>query len=370
MGTMKLLEIINMMKSKLALIIGALSLVAGAANAAEIYNKDGNKLDLYGKVKGEHDFAAHSNSDETYARLGFKGETQINDGITGFGQFEHQFNANQPEGAQTEKTRLAFAGLDFAEAGSIDYGRNYGVAYDIGSYADNLTEFGGDSYQYTDNYMNGRSTGLLTYRNTKLVDGLAVGLQYQGKNEDRNWQKANGEGFGASLQYEIPDSGVTVGAAYTTAKTTDAKDSFGDKIADGENAEMWTTGVKYDANSVYLAATYAETRNMTPITLKGALGNGVDGLAFADKTENLELMGAYTFDFGLRPSIGYVQSRQNIHGVGSDYTTKYIQVGVGYNFNKNFLVDAAYKVNLVDSELSQYGINTDDSVVLGATYQF
>ena len=31
----------------LSLLVPAL-LVAGAANAAEIYNKDGNKLDLYG----------------------------------------------------------------------------------------------------------------------------------------------------------------------------------------------------------------------------------------------------------------------------------------------------------------------------------
>lgn len=33
----------------LSLLVPAL-LVAGAANAAEVYNKDGNKLDLYGKV--------------------------------------------------------------------------------------------------------------------------------------------------------------------------------------------------------------------------------------------------------------------------------------------------------------------------------
>ncbi|BBK11226.1 hypothetical protein TMSI_16180 [Klebsiella quasipneumoniae] len=33
----------------LSLLVPAL-LVAGAANAAEIYNKDGNKLDLYGKI--------------------------------------------------------------------------------------------------------------------------------------------------------------------------------------------------------------------------------------------------------------------------------------------------------------------------------
>jgi predicted porin len=40
----------------LSLLVPAL-LVAGAANAAEIYNKDGNKLDLYGKVDGLHYFS-------------------------------------------------------------------------------------------------------------------------------------------------------------------------------------------------------------------------------------------------------------------------------------------------------------------------
>jgi predicted porin len=33
---------------------------AGAAHAAEIYNKDGNKLDLYGKVDGLHYFSSDS----------------------------------------------------------------------------------------------------------------------------------------------------------------------------------------------------------------------------------------------------------------------------------------------------------------------
>ncbi|MEH4646134.1 hypothetical protein POY26_18050, partial [Escherichia coli] len=42
-----------MMKRKvLAMLVPAL-LVAGAANAAEIYNKDGNKVDFYGKMVGE-----------------------------------------------------------------------------------------------------------------------------------------------------------------------------------------------------------------------------------------------------------------------------------------------------------------------------
>ena len=41
-----------MKRKVLAMLVPAL-LVAGAANAAEIYNKDGNKVDFYGKMVGE-----------------------------------------------------------------------------------------------------------------------------------------------------------------------------------------------------------------------------------------------------------------------------------------------------------------------------
>ncbi|OVD29628.1 porin, partial [Escherichia coli] len=78
-----------MKRKVLAMLVPAL-LVAGAANAAEIYNKDGNKLDLYGKVAGLHYFSddASSDGDMSYARIGFKGETQIADQFTGYGQWE------------------------------------------------------------------------------------------------------------------------------------------------------------------------------------------------------------------------------------------------------------------------------------------
>ncbi|MFY7349598.1 porin, partial [Enterobacter cloacae complex sp. IR53041] len=121
-----------MKRNILAVVIPAL-LVAGAANAAEIYNKNGNKLDFYGKVNAEHDFVTSgdstNNSDATYAQIGFKGETQINDQLTGYGQWEYRFVASDAENsAQKNKNRLAFAGLKAGDAGSIDYGRNGTVA--------------------------------------------------------------------------------------------------------------------------------------------------------------------------------------------------------------------------------------------------
>jgi hypothetical protein len=45
------------MKRKVLAILVPAMLMAGAANAAEIYNKNGNKVDLYGKVDARHTFS-------------------------------------------------------------------------------------------------------------------------------------------------------------------------------------------------------------------------------------------------------------------------------------------------------------------------
>ena len=150
-----------MQRKVLALMIPAL-LMAGSAHAAEIYNKDGNKLDLYGKVDGLHYFSDNkgADGDQTYMRLGFKGETQINNTMTGYAQWEYNIQANNTEGSDNQSwTRLAFAGVKVGDYGSFDYGRNYGVLYDVEGWTDMLPEFGGDSYTKADNFMTGRCPG-------------------------------------------------------------------------------------------------------------------------------------------------------------------------------------------------------------------
>lgn len=216
----------------LSLLVPAL-LVAGAANAAEVYNKDGNKLDLYGKVDGLHYFSDNKSEDgdQTYMRLGFKGETQVTDQLTGYGQWEYQIQGNSAENENNSWTRVAFAGLKFQDVGSFDYGRNYGVVYDVTSWTDVLPEFGGDTYG-SDNFMQQRGNGFATYRNTDffgLVDGLNFAVQYQGKNgsvdgegmtnNGRGALRQNGDGVGGSITYDY--EGFGIGAAVSSSKRTD-----------------------------------------------------------------------------------------------------------------------------------------------------
>ncbi|HED3891589.1 TPA: porin [Morganella morganii] len=383
-----------MKRNILAVVIPAL-LVAGAANAAEIYNKDGNKVDLYGKVDVRHMFAksddngAKEDGDDSRVRFGIKGETQITDQLTGFGRFENEIKTNGVEGENKNKVRLAYAGFKFAEFGSIDYGRNYGVVYDTAAWTDVLPLFGGDTMAQTDVYMTGRNANLLTYRNTDFfgyVDGLSFALQYQGANDDNSIAnrgeaikdsngnvigyttdaKANGDGYGLSTAYDL-GWGVTLGAGYSnSARPLGQQNSANIYDAQGKRAEAWNVGAKYDANNLYLAAMYGETRNMTKYGEYDLIAN---------KTQNIELVAQYQFDFGLRPSIAYLQSKGKdlSNGTkGNEDLVQYIDLGAYYYFNKNMSAVVDYKINLLDNNDFTRGakINTGDVVGLGLTYQF
>ena len=217
--------------------------------------------------------------------------------------------------------------------------------------------------------MTGRTNGVATYRNSDffgLVDGLSFALQYQGKNDasSRDVKKQNGDGFSTAATYAF-DNGIALSAGYANSSRS------GDQKADrqGEKAEAWATSAKYDANNVYAAVMYSQTYNMTPEN---------EGNYFANKTQNFEAVVQYQFDFGLRPSIGYVQtkgkdlrSRAGFSGGDADLV-KYVEVGTWYYFNKNMNVYAAYKFNqLNDNDYTRAAkVATDDQAAVGIVYQF
>ena len=280
---------------------------------------------------------------------------------------------------------MAFAGLKFADAGSFDYGRNYGVIYDVTSWTDVLPEFGGDTYG-SDNFLQSRANGVATYRNQDffgLVDGLNFALQYQGKNGSvsgendtgRSTLKQNGDGYGASLTYNLGE-GFSIGGAMSSSKRT--ADQNASQITNpglkgnGDNAEVYSGGLKYDANNIYLAAQYSQTYNATRFgDSKSDDADAVYG--FANKAQNFEVVAQYQFDFGLRPSVAYLQSKgKDIEGYGDQDLLKYVDVGATYYFNKNMSTYVDYKINLLDDKTftKNAGIGTDDIVALGLVYQF
>lgn len=344
-----------MKRNLLAIAIPAL-LVAGAANASiEVWNKDGNKLNVNGRVYALNYLGDKGNTndvegDHTTARIGFTGETQVTDLLSGYGRFEWETNTGKEAGSET---RYAFAGLNFGQYGSFDYGRNDGVLKLIGAYTDVLPEFGGDTASYY--VLAARQDAVATYRNNGffgLVDGLNVAVQYADSNESysniansttaKEWDYK--EAYGLTAEYAILDTGITAAGGYTT--TT--------KAGDGERYNTYAFGLKYDANDLYLAANYFHQKQDE------------------NKVKGFEVVAQYGFDFEvgrLTPSLAYVQHKKDVN---DGYLAKYVEVGMQYDFNKNLTAIVDYKINLLDTgdAGAPAKADTKDTVALGLIYQF
>lgn len=359
------------MKRSTLIIHLPIVLASTVSHAAEIYNQEDNKLDLYGKIVGEQYFSANNNQTEnkSYVRFGLRGETQINPSMIGYGQWEYNIQANNPESSsgsvEGNTTRLGFAGLGFGPYGTFDYGRNYAISYDVFSWTDMLPEFGGD-YSVADT-LTGRSTGFLTYRNSDFfgaIPGWDFALQYQAANHHEDVTAANGQGFGLTTRYQ-QESGFGVIAAYQQQNRTSnqQKQSFGK----GRLANVWALGLKYDANKFYFATTFAKGQRATPVLLETPLAR-CQGVA--NKTQNIEVVAQYQTDSGLRPSLAYVQTKaKDLEQIGATNLNKYIDIGASFFFNKNMAAFIDYKLNLLEDN-NKLNLAKDDILALGFTYQF
>ncbi len=346
-----------MKRNLLAIAIPALLVAAGANASIEVWNKDGNKVDFYGRVKAANritDRDQNTEGDKTEARLGMSGQTQITDGLSGYGRWEWQTGTGKNS---WDETRYAFAGLNFGDFGSFDYGRNDGVLKAITAYTDVLPEFGGDAANNNWNVLSARTKAVATYRNNNLfglTDDVSFALQYadNGDNSatvDGKRGDDSREAYGANVQWNILDTGLTVGAGYaqttgSRSKSTAQTDDFNFK-SNGKQS-TWTGGLKYDNYNVYLAANYFQSK----------LRDVADGLddSFDMKIKGIELVAQYGIDFEvgrLTPSLAYVEHKaKDTTNGGSSDLVKYVALGATYEFNKNFSALVEYKFNLLDKD--------------------
>ena len=381
-----------MKRNLLAIAIPAL-LIAGTASASiEVWNKDGNKVDFYGRVYALNYLTDRNNQtgegDKTTARLGMSGETQISDSLSGYGRWEYE--AKTGSDADNE-TRYAYAGLNFGDFGSFDYGRNDGVLKTLTSYTDVLPEFGGDASNNDIYALTARTKAVATYRNSNffgLVNGLRFAVQYADNGDNSSTQYLNkhdrtdhdsAEAWGSVIDWDVLDSGLSIGAGY--AQTGGHKD-----------AKAWSAGAKYNNDNLYLAALYIQGKQKYGWE-KASTTSNTDDL----KTKGFELVAQYGIDFEvgrLTPSVAYIQhkvqdassfSRSGDAGLKGNDLVKYVDVGLTYDFNKNLSAIVDYKINLLDKNdigarralyedgtfsKSQIKATAKDTVALGLIYQF
>ena len=122
-----------MKKSFLALAVAAVAATAlsSVASATTVYDKDGNSLDIYGRVQSVYysdkwsGVTNEEGSFNTSARLGLDLRTQLTSGIAGFAKAE--WEAANGDGNPDEEdgfdARYLWVGLDFGQFGQFKVGK-------------------------------------------------------------------------------------------------------------------------------------------------------------------------------------------------------------------------------------------------------
>lgn len=359
--------------------------MVSTAGAVEVYNKNGNTLNTFGNIVGGQCFSKndYNNGSHSFMRYGLIGQTCINNDIVGFGKWEHEFFLQNVENGINLREHghsiLGYAGVKFGDFGSIDYGRNYGVLHDVVSWTDLVSDFGED-LSISDNFLSGRASNLITYRNSNFfgfLNGLNFAIQYQGKNDinqstGRTVKTANGDGYGVSVSYSLKN-GIATSAAYVNSKRTFEQRRLDNSIDEYDTAEAYSVGLKYDAHGVYVAATYGETYNMTPFGNFNDLLNPDSVYGFVNKAKNTQVIARYHFDCGFIPAISYLQSKYcDSENRCENYLKKCVTVGTGYAFNKNVFAVIDYRVNLLNKNdfTTTAKVCVDDALAIGISYLF
>ncbi|QJC37394.1 porin [Enterobacteriaceae endosymbiont of Donacia thalassina] len=379
-------------------------------NASEIYNKNGQKIDLYGFLNIKKAYSKNrKNIPEKYENIisnmifGLKGTTNIFNDVYGYAQFEYSLPINQSEIDKNifPSVRLGLIGLNFNHGNSsIDFGRNYGILYDTTSYIKKKNFFTDDlMYNYNDKFMFGRTNNLLTYRNKNffgLIKGLDISLQYKSphfyyendvfynkrNNRDRDIfleKEKNKKGWGASIRYKIGNSGVSItGSYFNSSKIIDKNDELKkvffikNSNNNDNNINAFSIGAKYEKNNIYLATVFSEAKNSLTYLNR-------NNYYFANKIKNLEIIGQYKFSDNLQATISYIQSEGNNIPAGYHYAggnisfLKYVTINTIYKFNKNLSAYFDYRINLLNKNnryIKSNDIFTDNIFGIGLIYNF
>ncbi len=250
-------------------------------------------------------------------------------------------------------SRLAFVGFSHDKYGTLSVGKQWGVYYDIASYTDNFTVFGGSSTGVyaggTDGGWKGtgRADKSIVYRNT--LGDFELGGQTQLVGDYIN--------FGLALQYKYKD--LKFGFGWNRAEIQDEFKPFIEDI--GEATTNVIGGIQYNTDKWTIGAAIAfnddEFIRLTDDEVISFPTNGYELFASYKPSAKLEIQGGlnYMGDDGDNPH--YEGEYQLLHWIG----------GVNYYLDKNTFFYTSFRI---DNSKSATGATTHNVFLVGFTYNF
>ncbi|MFP8965469.1 porin [Pokkaliibacter sp. CJK22405] len=303
--------------------------VAGALAAPAISMADAT---LYGRIHErvvfqESNDAAIQNAGH---RLGVKGESEMDSGLTAFYQLETEYQSMDDTASQAASgapaadlhVRLAFAGVK-GDFGTVTVGRLNNPYSDI--YTADIFEYNSGIYEAS----TFRLGNAITYATPDMNGfGAAVGLSATGEGDSDTYNDA--DSYLAQVHYSA--NGLTAVAAYQSYNSTDAS---------GDTEDDYGLGLSYTVNNLLFAGYYEHSENDA-----------------SEDVDNWDLAVQYTMD---KTKLGFLYGESD----KDSNDEQRAMVGVYHDLGGGADIYAEYGIYDDDN-----GTNDDDNVVVGYRIKF
>lgn len=362
------------------------------AQAARIYEQDGNSFDIFGSVKAvfgnehalsqiSHDQSQDASTLYPMAKLGIAGRTSISNGLDGIMMAQWEtYQDNNYSGDESNPlgyTKYMFAGLDAYQYGTLILGKGDTAFYTVAGATDIFDDF--SSYANDYYFLGEQRPGLIMYSLRALSWDLK--LSYQFAKDDFGYTPLHvNHGLSASVSTKFGDD-ITFAYGfdyhqfnygYNTART---REFFAPMMA----AELNSTEQQA---TEHLKSAEIDSMLVYGIALSyGTYGNGLYGALVLGATDYtnihhhlyyLDSALNYTFTNGLGLSIGYGYKTYDGITIVSDLTAE-----VSFKFNEAFRIYSQGQFDLGGEAERFYTAEycdilrlNEDKFAIGAEYLF
>ena len=337
-----------MKKTILAVVTS--SLLAASANAAVVYDKDGQQLGVYGELryvagqKANDDNGKAENFGGTgRARFGFDGKqaTGFND-VALISKLEWEAVSENDNGeANALESRYAWLGADFANGIQATVGEVQSPFAELSDVTDTYNTYSGLIENQFDDIWDD------SVKVTYAADGWDLRSAYSfddaAKANDNHDQKAQYR-YAAAAGYTVQIDEVSSLKPVIAYQEEDGT-NYGAAGVDYKNSQ-YAAGLGYTYDAFYLATTYGQIKHDTDTT---------------DATK--DTVWAVTTSYKVLPELTLVAGYGLVdpHNYGEE-TSKYYVLGTQYDITAKAKAFAEYKINDIAGQ--------DDNYVVGLQYNF